>query len=343
MPLLIQLTIKTDVDSLYVSRDSGGTLFVDGAYAAASDTNDGFSATSPKKTIMGAVNAAGAGWTIRIAPGTYPENVVVPAGHDGIRIVGRARDGVNKTSIAPATGRPLTINCGYSDVEMLELVDTAIAVGDANNVCLYATGYGHKIHDIALSATSAGCWGIWFNDVDYGEIYNCYIDGFYVLSGIGIMLGDDSVGNHIHKNFITRWGSGTGSGLGNNGYAIGRHADAQRNIIEENDIIDNFVGVYFYPPAGATTVEGDFVGHNNFFENASYDVYDENDYPASAIQVDSNFYGYMAGSIPWYRDENGDNVADYIVRCGPSNRDKHPLPSPFAWKNEAGVPRIGVI
>ena len=272
MPLLIQLTIKTDVDSLYVSRDSGGTLFVDGAYAAASDTNDGFSATSPKKTIMGAVNAAGAGWTIRIAPGTYAENVVVPAGHDGIRIVGRARDGVNKTSIAPATGRPLTINCGYSDVEMLELVDTAIAAGDANNVCLYATGYGHKIHDIALSATSAGCWGIWFNDVDYGEIYNCYIDGFYVLSGIGIMLGDDSVGNHIHKNFITRWGSGTGSGLGNNGYAIGRHADAQRNIIEENDIIDNFVGVYFYPPSGATTVEGDYVGHNNFFENASYDL-----------------------------------------------------------------------
>jgi len=343
MPLLVQLTIKTDVDSLFISRDTGGTLFVDKAYAAASDSNDGFSATSPKLTIMGAVNAAGAGWTICIAPGTYAENVVIPAGYDGIKLIGRARDGTNKTSISPVTGRPLTINCGYSEIQLLELVDTAAAPGDPNNVCLYVTGYGHKIHDIAISAVSLACWGIWLDDVDYGDIYNCHLDGNYTISGIGLMIGDDSIGNHIHNNFITKWGSGTGSGLGNNGYAIGRHIDAQRTIIEENDIIDNFVGVYFYPTGGVTTVEGDYVGHNNFFENASYDIYDEHDFPASANQIDENFYGYLDGAIPWYLDEDGDNIADYIVRCGPSNRDKHPLPSPFAWKNGKGNTRVGVI
>lgn len=344
MPLIVQMTIKADVDSLFLSRDAGGTLFVDGTYASAADTNDGFSATSPKKTIMGAIGAAGPGWKIRIAPGTYPENVVVPAGYEGISIEGRARDGANKTSIAPATGRPVTFNCGYTEICNLELVDTAPAVGDPTNVCLYSTGYGSKIHDISMTTNSVGCWGIWLDDVDYGEVYNCYLDGSYILSGIGIMIGDDSVGCRIYRNFITRWGSGTGSGLGNNGYAIGRHANAQRSIIEENEIVDNFTGVYFYPPAGGvTSLEGDYVGHNNFLENASYDVYDENDYPVSAIGIDENFYGYIAGLIPWYKDENGDGIADYVVRCGPTNRDKHPLASPFTWKGHSMFPRVGVI
>lgn len=339
MPLLIQLTIKTDIDSLYVSRDSGGTLFVDGAYATASDDNDGFSAVSPKKTIMGAVNAAGAGWTIRIAPGTYPENVVIPTGHDGIRIIGRARDGINKTSIAPAIGRPVTINCGYSEVEMVELVDTAIAGGDANNVCLYATGYGHKIHDIALLANSVGCWGIWFDDVDYGVIHNCYLDGNYVNNGIGIMVGDDSVMLHIYRNVITKWGSGSGSGLGNNGYAIGRHKLAQRMIVEENDIIDNFVGIYLYPP-DVPGIEGDYIGHNNFMENASYDVYDEHGIISANI-INENFYGYQfPGGQNWYDDSNNDGISDIIVICGITNKDRHPLSSPYSWKNQSGIPRV---
>ena len=342
MPLMVMLSIKTDVDSLFLSRDAGGTLFVDKAFAGALDTNDGFSSTSPKLTIMGAINSAGPGWKIKIAPGTYQENVIVPAGYDGIQIQGRARDGPNKTSIAPLTGRSISINCGYAEVSFLEVVDTAPAVGDLHNTCIYATGYGHTIHHISLTGNSAGCWGIWFHDVDYGLVHDNFIDGTYNISGIGVFIGDDSVGCRIFHNYITRWGSGTGSGLGNNGYGVGRHIDAQRMVVEENDIIDNFVGVYLYPP-GATDIEGDYIGHNNFMENASYDIYDEHDYPKSANVVDENFYGYTAGLIPWYLDSDGDNIADYIVRCGPTNRDKHPLPSPFSWKNGKGNARIGVV
>jgi nitrous oxidase accessory protein NosD len=336
------MTIKADVDSLYLSRDAGGTLFVDGSYATSADTNDGFSATSPKKTIMGAIGAAGPGWKIRIAPGTYPENVVVPAGYEGISIEGRARDGANKTSIAPATGRAITLNCNNVDICRVEVVDTLPAVGDLHNTCIYATGYGHAIHHSAIIGVSVGCWGIWFDDVDYGIIHDCIINGSYALNGIGIFIGDDAVGCKVTHNYITKWGSGTGSGLGNNGYAIGRHADAQRTIIEENDIIDNYVGVYLYPP-GAPSIEGDYIGHNNFMENANYDVYDEHPYPISANIIDENFYGYQfISGENWYDDINGDGIADNLVICGPTNKDKHPLVSPFAWKNNTGNPRVGI-
>ena len=343
MPLVLYTTMKLDVDSLFISRDSGGTLFVDKSWSGASDSNDGLSAVEPKLTIGGAILAAGSGWTIRIAPGTYVENVVVPAGYDGIKIIGRARDGPQKTSIAPATGIPLNIVCDYAEVSYLELVDTLPAVGDPHNTCLYAVGYGHDFHDIALTAHSAACWGVWLNDVDYGKVHDCYLNGSYLLNSIGIFLGDDSIGCHIYHNFITKWGSGAGSGGADLGYGIGRHKDAQRCIIEENDIIDNYVGVYLYPPGGGTDIEGDFIGHNNFMENLSYDVYDEHVFPTSANAIDENFYGYVAGTVYWYEDLNGDNIADYVVRCGPTNRDRHPLPAPYTWKNALGNPRVGVV
>jgi hypothetical protein len=347
MPTIVMFTIKTDIDSLYLSRDAGGTLFVDKAYAGASDSNDGLSATSPKLTIMGAVNAAGPGWTIRIAPGSYAENVVIPAGSDGIQLVGRARDGPNKTSIAPTTGNPLTINCSYAEISYLELVDiTAIA----GSTCLSVTGYRHKIHDIAVMGASDGCIGISLSNVDYGEIHDCYLNGAYVLNGIGILIIGDSIGTRIYHNYITKWGSGSsdpahvpGDPLAHNGYGIGRDHDAQRIAIEENDIIDNFVGVYFYPPPGATGLEGDYVGHNNFLENRSYDVWDSHAHPTSAIAIDENFYGYTTGSNNWYDDPNGDNIADLIVICGTTNRDRHPVPSPYSWKNNKGNSRVGVI
>ena len=80
MPSLFITTIRADIDSLYLSRDSGGTLFVDQAFPGASDDNDGLSATSPKKTIMGAIGSGSSGWKIRVAPGKYTENIVIPAG-----------------------------------------------------------------------------------------------------------------------------------------------------------------------------------------------------------------------------------------------------------------------
>ena len=344
MPRLYYTTMKLDVDSLFISRDAGGTIFVDKAWPGASDSNDGLSATEPKLTIGGAILASGAGWTIRIAPGSYQENVVVPAGYDGLRMIGRARDGPQKTSIAPATGIPLTIGCGYTDMSYLELVDTAPAVGDPHNTCLYATGYGHNFHDLSVRGASAGVWGIWLDDVDYGEVYDCFLEAAYTLNSIGIFVGNDSVGCRIYHNYLHKWGSGAGDPGGpSNGYAIGRHKDAQRSVIEENDLIDNYVGVYFYPPGGPTDIEGDFVGHNNFMENLGYDVYDEHDFPTSANVVDENFYGYVAGTVNWYDDPNGDNIADYIVRCGLTNRDKHPLPGPYTWKNASRTPRVGVV
>ena len=136
-------------------------------------------------------------------------------------------------------------------------------------------------------------------------------------------------------------GEGVGDGGANNGYGIGRHINAQRSLITENDILDNYVGIYYYPPGGPTDIEGDSIIHNNFAENTSYDIYDTHEYPESAINIDSNFFGYSTGGVVWHADSNGDNVADSIIFCG-TNRDRHPLAGPHIWRGVVGsLPRFG--
>ena len=341
MPAIIQFTMRADIDSLYVSRDAGGTLFVDKAFAGASDDNDGLSATSPKLTVGGAINAASSGWKVRIAPGNYTENIVVPAGYEGLVLEGRDRLGVNRTTISPASGIPIEINSNNVEISQMELIANTVAPGDAHNTVLYLTGLNHKIHDLSIIGNSDGCWGVWLDDTDYADVHDCYIDGGYKVDGIGVFNGNDAISCNVHNNYITKWGSGVGDGGANNGYGIGRHINAQRTLITENDILDNFVGIYYYPPPGATDIEGDSIIHNNFAENTSYDVYDTHDYPGSAINIDSNFYGYSTGGIVWHTDNNGDNVADFIIFCG-TNRDRHPLAGPHVWRGIAGsLPRFG--
>jgi hypothetical protein len=341
MPTIIQTTIRADIDSMFLSRDAGGTLFVDKEFAGATDDNDGLSATSPKLTITGAIAAAGSGWRIRVAPGSYIENIVVPTGYEGLIIEGRDRLGANRTTLSPASGIPVEINSNNVEIYNMEIIAGLPAPGDTHNTALYLTGLNHKIHDLSIIGNSANCWGIWIDDADFADIHDCYIDGSYNENGIGIFVGNDSITCKIYKNHITKWGSGAGDGGIKNGYGIGRHINAQRTLIMENDILDNFVGIYYYPPTGETDIEGDSIVHNNFAENSSYDIYDTHDYPKSAINIDSNFYGYSTGGLLWYADNNGDNVADSIIFCG-TNRDRHPLAGPHIWRGVVGgLPRFG--
>lgn len=340
MPMIIQTTVKADVDSLYLSRDAGGTLFVDKAFAGASDDNDGLSATSPKLTISGAILGAGSGWTIRVAPGNYVENIVIPSGYEGLEIVGRDRLGANRTTIAPLTGIPIEVNSNNVEISHIEVIAATPAVGDPHNTAIYVNGINHRLHDLSVVVSVAGGWGIWLDDADYANVHDCYIDGGYLLNGIGLFIGDDTIGAVIKNNFITKWGSGVNDGGANNGYGIGRHLNAQRTLIAENDIVDNYIGIYYYPPPGATAVEGDAIIHNNFAENTSHDIYDTHIYPDSAINIDSNFFGYSTGAYLWYADNNGDNIGDAIIYCN-LNRDRHPLAGPHIWRGVIGMPRHG--
>ncbi len=343
MPTIIQsvISMRADVSNLYLSRDAGGTIFVDPAFPGASDENDGLAATSPKLTITGAVGAGGPGWKIRLAPGVYNENVVIPAGYEGMILEGRDRLGSGRTTISPASGIPIEVRSNNVEICNMELIANNISPGDTHNTALYLTGLNHKIHDLSVFGNSDSCWGIWLDDTDYADIRDCYIDGGYKENSIGIFIGNDSIACNIHQNHITKWGSGVGDGGSRNGYAIGRHLNAQRTLIVENDILDNFVGIYYYTPSGATDIEGDSIIHNNFAENKSYDIYDTHEYPGSAINIDSNFYGYSTGGMVWHADNNGDNVADFIIFCG-TNRDRHPLAGPHIWRGIAGsLPRFG--
>ena len=63
-----------------------------GTPAAATLCVDPTGAAGCRTTIQAAVDAAGGGDLILVAPGVYFESVVVPSGKDGLRIVGTRRD-----------------------------------------------------------------------------------------------------------------------------------------------------------------------------------------------------------------------------------------------------------
>jgi hypothetical protein len=69
-------------------------------------------------TIQAAVDAARAGDTIRIAPGIYFENVTVPAGKDGLRVVGAS---AAASVIDPDPNRGTGIRVESNRVELLTL------------------------------------------------------------------------------------------------------------------------------------------------------------------------------------------------------------------------------
>lgn len=80
-------------------NSSGSVLYVDGTNG--SDGNNGFSWTQAKATIQAAVTAAGAKGTVFVAPkamaagatdpASYEENIVIPATHESMAIIGVSR------------------------------------------------------------------------------------------------------------------------------------------------------------------------------------------------------------------------------------------------------------
>jgi len=338
-------SIRFEVSELSVSKSGWTTLFVDQNYVAASDDNDGYSWARPKKTIGGALADAKSWCKIFVNSGEYEEEVTIPYEH--VQIVGVAKDGPDIVNIKSSIGTPITITAGFCELKTL-----AIEAEDQHGI--QATAPGHLFDDVVIAVTNTtgvARIGIWLNDSDSTKITNCYIDGNNDDEVIGILVGDDTVGAVIggrdHDsngagNYITGCGSGVGADCGAggacvaNGYGIGVAESAQRTQIFENEIIDCCVGVYFYK-VGADAFKGHAVLHNAFWENCSFDVFDQYTPSISAIAIRENYLGYTN----WFEDPDNSGRAAIIVDCN-TNKDYAPLANQHIWRTEA-ISRAGHI
>lgn len=88
-------------------------------------------------TIQAAINAAALGDTINVAAGTYPENVTIPPGKNGLQLIG-AGSGV--TSIAPTGGRPVTLLGWVGLIDGFRIQGFTLVTTDASHAFLAGSG-----------------------------------------------------------------------------------------------------------------------------------------------------------------------------------------------------------
>jgi hypothetical protein len=302
--------------------------------ATGNDSNSGLMFSSPLKTIGAAIAKSVSNTEIWVSGGTYAEGVVI-ADIDKLRLIGESRDGTNTVFVEPPAGTKAL------DVAAQEFEALGIAFIGSNTDVIEISGVNNKLTNLYVETNANGARGVIANDADALIIDDLYADGNNKVNNIGVLFTGDTVDAIIQNSYLTGWGSGAGLGA-NLGYAIGRNEACQRISVIKNRIISNWIGEYWYAPVGPTAIEGDTVIGNICMENQSYDFWDNNDWPDSANLIDRNFYGYATGSDNWFDDIDGDLIADFVVKCGLSNYDKHPMPSPSAWRSESGYARMGL-
>jgi parallel beta-helix repeat protein len=322
MPQKFFSSIRSQSATLNLSKGGSTSLYVDQTSSKASDDNDGYDWFRPKKTVMGAMLDAAAWAFIFIRGGVYAENVVIP--YENVTLIGIVQAGVDRAEIAPSSGVPITVQCGYCEIRGLSIVGT-------NSNCIVATGPGLNIHDCYIEVDSDGSaqyTEIVLDDCDSFHIWNNSFNGMSVLNVIGIRVDgttNASVDGVIEKNYLLNFGS-----VGVAGQGINLN-NAQRCLVKQNIFDSGYNGIYLENMANALhTIVG-----NQFYANASYDVCDMNTDPVtSGISIRNNFYGYSG----WFSDVNHDGIADKPVSCY-NGYDYCPLSSPH-YLGPSFIPRV---
>ena len=271
---------------------SAATRAVDDDGRATPRNCDAQDAASP--TIQGAVNASAAGDTIVVCPGTYSEQVTVPADKDRLTLVSRERrqaiikappayapgtvdlvrvDGAENVSFASfvITGpQPDSAYCNPSLVSNVRigqggsanLVDNRITQAKPTAPALKGcqNGFGVQIGRTAENDTGTG--RLYYNEIDDYNKGGVYVDN----EGSELI----AVGNTVRGPDLSGGALGVALAAAN-GVQISRGADAD---LERNRVLDNvFPGVRAV--AGGPFIPGLESGQSTgiiLFDNADSDI-----------------------------------------------------------------------
>jgi len=311
MPTTGTTSIRNQSGTLNFSKGGSTSIYLDKNSLTASDKNDGYSWSRPKKTFAGVTDILEPWMEIWARGGIYQENVVID--EENVVIHGLVQAGLDRVEIAPLSGVPLDVQVGYVELEGLALVST-------NSSVCKLTGPGHKVHDCYCEVGSDGgaqYSGLLLNDADGIDIHHNHLNGRYSLSTVGIRVDgtlNASVDGRIHDNYIEKFGTVGVAGQGIN------FNNAQRFLTIKNIFDSCYNGVYLNLKANSLH---SIIG-NSFFANASVDICDMNpDQQTSGNFINNNFYGYSG----WYQDNDHDGIAEVPVQAY-YNYDYSPLASP---------------
>jgi len=286
-------------------------------------------------TIQAAINAATAGDTILVAPGTYYENLVIAK---SLTLKGAG----NEITIIDGGGKGTGVNITADSVNMSGFTIRNSGDGVHLYQCNGVTVSNNKI-------TSNKNQGVYVESSDGNTIRGNTITS-NKLEGL---LTQYSSGNTISDNLVT---SNTEDGVyllysSNNtvsGNIITSHAsrpaisleDSDGNTISNNTLFSNEWGIDLYEASGNTIVgntiaNSDYYGvdlfwssgnvfyHNNFIDNADQ-VYPSGMNVWNNSLGEGNYWSDYNGT-----DADGDGIGDTPYEMDATNRDNHPLMNPY--------------
>lgn len=224
----------------------------------------------------------------------------------------------NVTAIHNGAG----INLDHSDFNVI--TKNKVTSSRGAGIGLIQSAHNTLSNNIALNTTGAG---IWLEDTTSNTVignniaYTSGGSGPQEFDGGGILVDDSPfckvIGNNVTENHY--------------GIVLGAFA-SRYNLIIENNIAMNDVGLILYEGSGNT------VYHNNFVGNKQAQI-------STYIQTQDSFdNGYPSGGNFWsdysgldffkglYQNEAGsDGIGDTARKIDEINQDRYPLMKPYPW------------
>jgi nitrous oxidase accessory protein NosD len=279
-------------------------------------------------TIQAAVDAAGPGDTIHVAAGTYNENVDIPSGREGLRLLGHSKA---DTIIEADSGQVITTNSpviiqGFhirpappSATRGIRLKFTAASGTEDNpgiirdnkieGFCEWGIGFG--------SGQNIAWWEILDN-----EFCDCY-RGLYTEDASHITISRNTF-SHVDYgcvgltgcDIVISWNTFSGSDMNE---AIGFCAEKPTELIIRHNTITGYnYGIKVYDCDCGGVDPSVQVHCNNIVDNNIYGI--QNLDNEANLDATNNWWGDPSG--PSHSPGSGDNVS--------ANVDFEPwLPSPF--------------